>query len=490
MKKRMFRQLTAGLLALVMLLEYGTAEALAAPYTGTEYGAETEAQEETGAEEEKVVHGMDQDLPYGTAEDPEAEYIIAEEVKKREAGMKYFLTERNGHVAVLYPEPVHYQTDDGWEEIDNRLVLTEDAGTGEEAYENAASDVKVSLARYSDAEELVSLEWDGRRISWSLVTEPEEDENGEETEPSGETAAEEPSGQKENAETAAEKPSRQKEKTEAAAEEPGEKEEAAAETAGSKHGEPAEETVKETTEPEQGETVKESEEQGEPADEPAGKPAETQKPEIPGPGSRSQSSGQAVKPARREFLPQTPLYETEEGGESSSHGAGVSDEAGEDDTAVSPAGSILPEIPEGWPEIPVPDEWKKVTKERDGLAADRYNAQVAGVPNLSSGGIYQEVFPGIDLQYRIDSVTLKENIFLNDRDAAGQTIRFRIHHPGMRMVLSGEGEVQLVTGEGEGEAYTFLRPYMYDAAGETSNAVSYELLEDGEDETILTVSAD
>ena len=79
--------------------------------------------------------------------------------------MKYFLTERNGHVAVLYPEPVHYQTDDGWEEIDNRLVLTEDAGTGEEAYENAASDVKVSLSRYSDAEELVSLEWDGRRIS-------------------------------------------------------------------------------------------------------------------------------------------------------------------------------------------------------------------------------------------------------------------------------------------------------------------------------------
>ena len=145
MKKRMFRQLTAGLLALVMLLEYGTAEALAAPYTGTEYGAETEAQEETGAEEEKVVHGMDPELPYGTAEDPEAEYIIAEEVKKREAGMKYFLTERNGHVAVLYPEPVHYQTDDGWEEIDNRLVLTEDAGTGEEAYENAASDVKVSL---------------------------------------------------------------------------------------------------------------------------------------------------------------------------------------------------------------------------------------------------------------------------------------------------------------------------------------------------------
>ena len=405
MQKRMFRQLTAGLLALVMLLEYGTAEVLAAPYTGTEYGAETEAQEETGPEQEASVHGMDPEIPYGTAEDPEAEYIIAEEVKKREAGMKYFLTERNGHVAVLYPEPVHYQTDDGWEEIDNRLVLTEDAGTGEEAYENAASDVKVSLSRYSDAGELVSLEWDGRRISWSLVTEPEEEENGEETEPSGENAAEETSGQKENAETAAEETSGQKEKTETAAEEPGEKEEAAAETAESKHGEPAAETVKETTEPEQGETLKESEERGETADEPAGKPAETQKPEEPEPESRSQSSGQAAKPARREFLPQTPLYEAEE-----------------EDTAVPYAGTVLPEIPEGWPEIPVPDEWKEVTKERDGLEADQYNAQVTGVPNLSSGGIYQEVFPGIDLQYRIDSVTLKENIFLNDRDAAGQTI--------------------------------------------------------------------
>lgn len=60
-----------------------------------------------------------------TGEDPEAikdtQSIEAEEVELREAGVKHFRLSDGRYMAAIYPEPVHYEKDGKWEEIDNTL---------------------------------------------------------------------------------------------------------------------------------------------------------------------------------------------------------------------------------------------------------------------------------------------------------------------------------------------------------------------------------
>ncbi len=46
---------------------------------------------------------------------------------------------------MVYPEPVHYETESGWEEIDNRLEAV--SKDGKECYQNKASDLQVCFAK-------------------------------------------------------------------------------------------------------------------------------------------------------------------------------------------------------------------------------------------------------------------------------------------------------------------------------------------------------
>lgn len=63
--------------------------------------------------------------------------IIGEIEEKRDAYTKYFLAEGGREVAAVYNEPVHFNDDGEWIEIDNSLELS-DFG-GEERYHNHAS---------------------------------------------------------------------------------------------------------------------------------------------------------------------------------------------------------------------------------------------------------------------------------------------------------------------------------------------------------------
>ena len=65
-----------------------------------------------------------------TTETAESAYIVEEIISKRsECGKEYLLS--NGlHMAAVYPEPVHYEKDGGWEDIDNTLKAI---GTGTSA---------------------------------------------------------------------------------------------------------------------------------------------------------------------------------------------------------------------------------------------------------------------------------------------------------------------------------------------------------------------
>ncbi|WP_143318591.1 DNRLRE domain-containing protein [Clostridium sp. HBUAS56017] len=92
--------------------------------------------------------------------------IIGEIEEKREENTKYFLKEDNTMEAVVYPEPVHYQENGEWKEIDNSLGDGND--DGDDALENTKSNLKFKFGKYSNSKKLVSIKKDKHKISWSL----------------------------------------------------------------------------------------------------------------------------------------------------------------------------------------------------------------------------------------------------------------------------------------------------------------------------------
>ena len=49
------------------------------------------------------------------------EKVLQEITEKRDRYTKHFMLPEKGTAAAVYPEPVHYETESGWEEIDNRM---------------------------------------------------------------------------------------------------------------------------------------------------------------------------------------------------------------------------------------------------------------------------------------------------------------------------------------------------------------------------------
>jgi len=94
--------------------------------------------------------------------------VIAEILQKRDRFTKNFRTENHGGAAVIYGYPVHYKEGEEWKEIDNRLEKTENG------YQNHASRVKVHFAESSNANEMVTIEKMGRKLSWGFLAEKTE----------------------------------------------------------------------------------------------------------------------------------------------------------------------------------------------------------------------------------------------------------------------------------------------------------------------------
>lgn len=73
------------------------------------------------------------------------EKVLQEITEKRDRYTKHFMLPEKGTAAAVYPEPVHYETESGWEEIDNRLEAV--SKDGKECYQNKASDLQVCFAK-------------------------------------------------------------------------------------------------------------------------------------------------------------------------------------------------------------------------------------------------------------------------------------------------------------------------------------------------------
>lgn len=386
------KKMMAGLLVLVMVLEAGASELTAEPNMKVE--VENATQEQDWSEQE------------------EDSYIIGEDQEKRDRFTKHFLTEAGNYMAAVYENPVHYEKDGKWEEIDNTLELLEEQGGEGKSYGNAASDVNIEIAKYSDTEELVSIESGEGKISWGLVLDEEQEEIGNQI------------------------------------------------------------------------TKKETEIQSDAT-------------------QRDISTITRVRQNVSEFV----LQMKEEGnfqlfglesGEISEHilneqNSNFAEEGLQKDHIQTSELEALSEKleAEGWEPISKESLFIAASEKKEGKTIQEYNAEQLEIPNLMAGGIYKDILPGIDIQYILDSVNIKENIIIKTIEAAQEKFTFRVYHPDMDMVLEEDGSITLKRrGEETIVPYTFMKPYMYDSAGKVNKGVLYELVSEGENTTILSIHPD
>ena len=102
--------------------------------------------------------------------------------------------------------------------------------------------------------------------------------------------------------------------------------------------------------------------------------------------------------------------------------------------------------------------------------------------------LYENVFPGVDLQYELYSYDVKESILVKE-PLSGYSFSFRLDLAGLTPAMQEDGSI-LLTDSGENVIYAIPAPYMTDADGAYSEAVTYQLTRQEDGTWILTVTAD
>ena len=116
-------------------------------------------------------------------------------------------------------------------------------------------------------------------------------------------------------------------------------------------------------------------------------------------------------------------------------------------------------------------------------------AEQAYMPaNIQADVVYAEVYKDVDFTYASYSNHIKESIVLYSADAES-SYNFVLNLTGLTPVMNEDGSISLANEGGE-EIYLIPAPYMFDDAGEMSDAVSYTLTELDDGTYLLTVEAD
>ncbi|MDR1939418.1 MAG: RHS repeat-associated core domain-containing protein [Clostridiales bacterium] len=100
---------------------------------------------------------------------------------------------------------------------------------------------------------------------------------------------------------------------------------------------------------------------------------------------------------------------------------------------------------------------------------------------------YENIYPGVNFEYSLSGRSLKENIVVAERQA-DYNYAFKINAGNASLALEDSGGVAVYDIAGN-KAFTIPKGYMYDAAGNRSDNVVYQLEKRGE-EYILVVKAD
>ncbi|MBI4858565.1 MAG: RICIN domain-containing protein [Acetobacterium woodii] len=93
--------------------------------------------------------------------------IVGEVTEKRNAYSKVFQTQNGNMVAAVYKDPVHFEKDGSWKEIDNTLTANSDAVMGD-IFENTDSLAAVKIAADGNAAQLICIKKGDYELSWGL----------------------------------------------------------------------------------------------------------------------------------------------------------------------------------------------------------------------------------------------------------------------------------------------------------------------------------
>lgn len=106
-------------------------------------------------------------------------------------------------------------------------------------------------------------------------------------------------------------------------------------------------------------------------------------------------------------------------------------------------------------------------------AMDLYE-QAQKLPQLASTVEYEDSFPEIDVQYTVDSETVKEDFILNTKPSM-DSIVIRLETNGLNAFLNDDKTVSLYPSDSETAAFHMSAPYMYDAAGAVCHEIDVSL---------------
>ena len=109
--------------------------------------------------------------------------------------------------------------------------------------------------------------------------------------------------------------------------------------------------------------------------------------------------------------------------------------------------------------------------------------------NLSSEILYVDILDGVDLQYVVESLNVKENIIVKERKDSYQ-YTFTVALNNLEAEMAEDGSVRIYDPGTRKTVYNIPAGFMYDANGEYSPAVVYTLTTGGNGKYSLTVTAD
>ncbi len=128
--------------------------------------------------------------------------------------------------------------------------------------------------------------------------------------------------------------------------------------------------------------------------------------------------------------------------------------------------------------------------EHNGTSDEKFATRLEKLSTLSnaiSSVRYNEILQNTDIEYILDGTSLKENILVN---APGDSYTY-IFTLSLNNLTATVEDGAVVLSDGDTAVFVLPAPFMYDAAGVRSDAVSYSLAPDGGNgKYILTLSAD
>ena len=136
---------------------------------------------------------------------------------------------------------------------------------------------------------------------------------------------------------------------------------------------------------------------------------------------------------------------------------------------------------------PIEDADISIKAQKLELAAEK--AEPYMMPEaVTDGLVYADVFPNVDIEYILDSVNLKENIVLKKSGAQNEFVaQYNIGE--LTATQVDEQNIELRDEQGK-TIFCISAPYMFDAAGQTSNAVSLDILSEADGVLRVKITAD